>query len=68
MKRKKQNKQTCIKSVCVDKTSYKLTRVLLDELYNNAAKAKQDPCLELLFKIDDKVYYKLRCTVEKVKL
>jgi len=68
MKRKKQNKQTCIKSVCVDKASFKLTRVLLDELYTCALQAKQDPCLELLFQIDEKLYYRLSCKVEKIRL
>jgi len=61
-------KQKCVKSVCVDKSSYKLTRVSLDELFDNANQANQEPYLELLIQIKDNEYYQLRCTVEKVKL
>ena len=61
-------KQNCVKSVCVDKSSYKITKVLLDELFDNAKKARQSPCLELLIQIKDNNYYQLRCTVEKVQL
>ena len=62
------NKQNCVTSVCVDKSSYKLTKVLLDELFDNAQKARQNPYLELLIHIKDNEYYQLRCAVEKVKL
>jgi len=62
------NNHKCIKSVCVDKSSYKITKVLLDELYTNAQKAKQTPYLELLIKDSDNQYYRLSCNVEKVSL
>lgn len=62
------HEQKCVKSICVDKSSYKLTKILVEELYENATKAKQIPCLELLIKIGDNEYYKLRCNVEKVSL
>ena len=65
---KRKNKQNCKKSICIDKTSYKLTRVLLDELYNNSKLAKQDPLLELLILCKDNIYYKLSCKVEKIKV
>jgi len=68
MKQKKNNKQKCIKSICVDKSAYKITRVLLDDLYNQAYAAKQDPYLEILLQSKDKEYFKLNCKVEKVKL
>ena len=61
-------KQNCVTSICVDKSSYKLTKVLLDELFDNAKKARQEPRLELLIHIKDNEYYQLRCTVEKVQL
>jgi len=61
-------KQNCVKSVCVEKSSYKITKVLLDELSDNAKKANQAPYLELLLHIKDNEYYQLRCAVEKVKL
>lgn len=62
------NKQDCVKNICVDKTSYKITKTLLDELYNNAKKAKQEPFLELLIKAENGEYYKLNCKVEKVRI
>jgi len=65
---KTEYKQNCVKSVCVDKSSYKITRVLLDELWEQAHDAKQDPHLELLIQAEDGSYYRLRCTVEKVRL
>lgn len=68
MKEKNSNKQNCVKSVCVDKSSYKISRVLLDELWEQAKDAKQDPCLELLIQAEDGSYYRLRCNVEKVRL
>ena len=68
MKQEKNNNQKCIKSVCVEKSSFKLTRVLLNELYENAHNADQDPCLEILIPAEDGKYYKLSCTVEKVRL
>jgi len=68
MKTEKNNKQDCVRSVCVDKSSYKITRVLLDELWEQAQSAKQDPHLELLIKAEDGSYYRLRCIVEKVRL
>ena len=61
-------KQNCVTSICADKSSYKLTTILLNELFDNAKKAKQEPYLELLIHIKNNEYYKLRCKVEKVKL
>ena len=61
-------KQKCVTSVCVDKSSYKLTKTLLDELFDNATEAFQLPYLEVLIQIKDNEYYRLRCAVEKVKL
>ena len=68
MKQEKNNNQNCVKSVCVEKSSYKITRVLLNELWEHAQNAKQDPCLELLIKAEDGSYYRLRCSVEKIRL
>jgi len=58
----------CVASICVDKGSYKLTKILLDELVDKAKKAGQKPSLELLIRIKNNEYYQLRCAVEKVNL
>jgi len=64
----KKTNSLCIKSICVEKSSYKITKRLLEELYDNAKKAKQTPYLELLIKDQDNQYYKLSCNVEKITL
>jgi len=61
-------KQDCLKSVCVDKSSYKITKILLDELCDGAEEALQEPYLEIFIKNKDNEYYKLRCKVEKVRM
>jgi len=68
MKPELTNNQDCVKSVCVDKSSYKISRILLDELWEHAQSAKQTPHLELLIQAEDGSYYRLRCIVEKVRL
>ncbi len=64
----KNSKRKCLKSICVDKNSYKITRVLLNDLYNQAHKAKQDPYFELLIQSENNEYYKLSCYVEKIRI
>ena len=66
--KKERNKNDCIKSICVDKKSYKITRVLLEELCTCAKNASQDPYLEILIQDKNDQYFKLRCRVEKVRI